>query len=79
MVDMPDVADGCVDGCCTVVQMAAEQHPDLRLDLEDWLVAKLKGLEHPDWRLAEDLVAVEESVISDAWAGTTSSTTWNLP
>jgi hypothetical protein len=52
-----------VDGCCTVVQMAAEQHPDLRLDLEDWSVAKLKGIEHPDWRLAEDLVAVEESVI----------------
>ena len=64
MADMADVADGCVaDGCCTVVQMAAEQHPDLRLDLEDWSVAKLKGLEHPDWRLAEDLVAVEESVI----------------
>jgi hypothetical protein len=60
---MADVADGCVDGCCTVVQMAAEQHPDLRLDLEDWSVAKLKGIEHPDWRLAEDLVAVEESVI----------------
>jgi len=64
MADMADVADGCVaDGCCTVVQMAAEQHPDLRLDLEDWSVAKLKGIEHPDWRLAEDLVAVEESVI----------------
>jgi hypothetical protein len=44
--------------------MAAEQHPDLRLDLEDWSVAKLKGIEHLDWRLAEDLpvVAVEESV-----------------
>ena len=56
VTDMADVADGCVaDGCCTVVQMAAEQHPDLRLALGDWSVAKSKGTEHPDWRLAEDL------------------------
>ena len=60
---MADVADGCVDGCCTVVQMAAEQYPDLRLALGDWSVAKSNlGIEHPDWRLAEDLFAVQESV-----------------
>jgi hypothetical protein len=57
------VVDGCAaDGCCTVVQVAAEQHPDLRLALGDWSVAKSQGTEHPDWRLAEGLFAVQESV-----------------